>query len=228
MRYSQDHEFTSQSEHSPGPVKDSEELLRVISCPEHIKDGCVLATAVSLTDLRERGFSVDRLGHAIRTVIEQRISRQMANEREERQESTISKFRCGAVRELLNEGCGRACIVIDTALVGVREEWKSVTIHAFDPANSPAPPRLRASARGPLSDRTINRLARPMKQLPVANPRWIPMVPNAPAGHCKLGYHAVLTSSCECSIYCDAHARKIYMASLQPTLRLHEHLPSLR
>lgn len=116
MRYSQDDEFTSQSEHSPGPVKNSEELLRVIFYPEHIKDGCVLATAVSLTDLRERGFSVDRRGHVIKSVIEQKISRQIANKREERQESTISKFRCGAVRELLNESYGRACIVIDTAL----------------------------------------------------------------------------------------------------------------
>ncbi|MCI0562741.1 MAG: hypothetical protein MN733_30030 [Nitrososphaera sp.] len=43
----------------------------------------------------------------------------MANEnmREQRQESTISKFRCGAVRKLLNEDRSRACIVIDTALV---------------------------------------------------------------------------------------------------------------
>lgn len=117
MRYSEEHESTSQSQHSPGPVKDPEELLRVLFYPEHVKDGCVLQTAIPLKDLRERGFSVDRRAFAIRSVIEQRISRQMATEnmREERQENAISKFRCGAVRELLNEDGSRACIVIDTA-----------------------------------------------------------------------------------------------------------------
>lgn len=118
MRYSTDDESTSQSQHSPGPVKDSEELLRVLFYPEHVKDGLVLETAIPLEDLRERGFSVDRRGYAKRSAIEQRVSRQMANEkkREERQESTISKFRCGAVRKILNQDHGRACIVIDTAL----------------------------------------------------------------------------------------------------------------
>jgi hypothetical protein len=117
MRYSTDDESTSQSQHSPGPVKESEELLRVLFYPEHVKDGLVLETAIPLEDLRERGFGVDRRGRASRSVIEQRISRQMANEnkREERQESTISKMRCGAVRGVLNEDRGRACIVIDTA-----------------------------------------------------------------------------------------------------------------
>jgi hypothetical protein len=116
MRYSKDDEKASQSKHSPGIVKDAEELLRVIFYPEHVVNGNVIATAISLDDLSDRGFSIDRRTYASRSIIEQRINFQTEKMPEERQESTISKFRCGAVRKLRSEDRRRACIVVDTAL----------------------------------------------------------------------------------------------------------------
>lgn len=115
MRYTQEDEKNSHSEF--GIVKDEEYLLRVIYAPEHIKDGFVIESAISLEDLSTRGFSLDRELYKDDTLIEQRIVNHTQKRPDERQSSFISKFLCGNARgisdpEQTNE---RAFIVIDDA-----------------------------------------------------------------------------------------------------------------
>ena len=46
---------------SPGIVRNREILLREIFDPDHIRDGQLLERAISVNDLRNRGFSVHRI-----------------------------------------------------------------------------------------------------------------------------------------------------------------------
>ena len=115
MRYTQEDEKISHSEF--GVVKDDEYLLRVIYAPEHIVDGLVIETAISLDDLSTRGFSLDRKIYKDDALIEQRIVNQTQKSPEQRQSSSISEFLCVDARnisvpEQTNE---RAFIIIDDA-----------------------------------------------------------------------------------------------------------------
>lgn len=59
-------EKVSQSpDHSPGLVQCEEELARLVWYPGHINDdGRLNPDAISKTDLKKRGFSLNRLAHA--------------------------------------------------------------------------------------------------------------------------------------------------------------------
>jgi len=116
MPYTVEDEQRSQSEYSPGIVKDKEDLLRTVFNPEHMRDGEVIETAIPLEDLKSRGFSVDRKQYAQKNILQQRIEYQMGRLPEKRQSGLIVRLQCGAVRNLHDENGERAFIVIDTAL----------------------------------------------------------------------------------------------------------------
>ena len=114
MAYTVDDELHSQSEWSPGVVNNNEVLLRTVFEPEHVVDEMVIEAAIPLSDLRSRGFSVDRSEYANKSIIHGRINRQISQLPEKRHSGLISKFDCLSVRVLLDES-ERAFIVIDTA-----------------------------------------------------------------------------------------------------------------
>lgn len=86
------------------PVNDGEILLRTDFSPIHIQDGQLLAAAISSTDLKERGFSVDREHMVELATIDSRASEQMQKAPEDRQEAWIAPFQCGPVRADIYEG----------------------------------------------------------------------------------------------------------------------------
>lgn len=55
-------------------IPHEEWLLRLNFNPEHIVDGAVIPSAVSLTDLKSRGYSVDREKLVDLTVVSERAS----------------------------------------------------------------------------------------------------------------------------------------------------------
>lgn len=115
MRYTLEDEKNSHSEF--GVVKDEEYLLRVIFSPEHIVDGLVIESAISLEDLSIRGFSLDRETYKDDAVIQRRIVNQLEKNPDQRQSSFISKFRCGDARAISapDQAIERAFIIIDDA-----------------------------------------------------------------------------------------------------------------
>jgi hypothetical protein len=109
------HESVSQNSYSPGAVQDGEVLLRALFHPQHIVDGQLLAPAIPLTDLRMRGFSIERLNYTRRVKLEDIICQQMVKMPREREECTIARFLCTKVREIKDVYGDRAFLVIDTA-----------------------------------------------------------------------------------------------------------------
>ena len=55
---------------SPGIVEDDESILRSVFNPDHVKDGQVQPSAISLKDLQERGFSVNRTKYVTQEFVE--------------------------------------------------------------------------------------------------------------------------------------------------------------
>ena len=102
---------------SPGVVKDDERLLRALFNPDHVMDGKVLVTAISLTDLRYRGFSVHRMAHVspdlMQSLIDQFVSRQAAG-KQQRESEGVALLETRAVREI-SEDERQLFVVIDTA-----------------------------------------------------------------------------------------------------------------
>lgn len=102
---------------SPGVVKDCEFLLREIFNPEHIKDGNLQLTAISLKDLRLRGFSVHRMEYVpaerIKASIETRLSIKRNNEPWKNE--GVAKFQALKVRQIKLDD-QQLFVVIDTAL----------------------------------------------------------------------------------------------------------------
>jgi len=98
MRYTQEDEKISHS--TFGVVKDDEYLLRVLYAPEHLVDGLVIESAISLEDLSTRGFSLDRKTHKDDDLIEQRIVNQTQKNPSNRQSSAISEFLCVDARSI--------------------------------------------------------------------------------------------------------------------------------
>lgn len=86
------------------PVGDGEILLRTDFSPIHIRDGLLIAAAISREDLAKRGFSVDREHLADPTMIDARAAEQMEKAPDHRQEAWIASFECGAVRAETYEG----------------------------------------------------------------------------------------------------------------------------
>jgi hypothetical protein len=66
---------------SPGIVEDDELLLREMFNPEHVRDGKVIERAVSVDDLRIRGFSVHRMKHVNPAMIKAAIAIRLAKPR---------------------------------------------------------------------------------------------------------------------------------------------------
>ena len=102
---------------SPGVVADDEFLLRELFNPQHIDDdGQVLVTAISLKDLRQRGFSVNRIKYVspdfIKSSVKERLSRPR---REPWRYVGAAKFEARGIRQIQAQG-ERAFVVIDTAL----------------------------------------------------------------------------------------------------------------
>ena len=115
MRYTLEDETVSHSKF--GIVADDEYLLRVIYSPEHIINGSVIESAISLDDLSTRGFSLDREMYQDQSLITKRIEIQSQKKPAERQSSSIFRFKCGAARsiQIINQHDNRAFIVIDDA-----------------------------------------------------------------------------------------------------------------
>ena len=101
---------------SPGIVEDYERLLRALFNPDHIKDGKVLVTAISLKDIRHRGFSVHRLAHVsshlAQSLIDKFLSRPLAGQ--QRKFEGVASLETHAVREISEDG-KQVFVVIDTA-----------------------------------------------------------------------------------------------------------------
>lgn len=109
-------ETKRQSEFSPSPVKSEEDLLRLGYHPQDIDEkGKIAPKAITTEDLKERGFSVDRLEYCQKQLIENRAKNQSAKLPEKRQKSLISIFRCSSVRRIKKDDNERAFIILDTA-----------------------------------------------------------------------------------------------------------------
>ena len=85
------------------PLSDDEWLLRLYFSPEHIHNGEVVPTAISLSDLRERGFSLDRESIVNTEIIVTRAENQSVKKPENRAEPFLSRFECCPVRKLKHE-----------------------------------------------------------------------------------------------------------------------------
>lgn len=116
---------------SPGTVRDEEFLLRELFNPQHIVDGKLIESAISLQDLRQRGFSVHRMKHVradfIKASMEERLSRPRkgtpwTNE-------GVAKLTAQAVRQLRLDD-QQAFVVIDTA---VEDNPGHASIYAAEP-----------------------------------------------------------------------------------------------
>lgn len=100
--------------YSPGPVMDCERLLRVLYEPEHIKEGKIIPSSISLNDLKSRGFSIDRKKYVDVESLTKRISSQKKRFPEKRAICFSSRIPCEDIRNLKDNETGkRECVVID-------------------------------------------------------------------------------------------------------------------
>ena len=102
---------------SPGVVADDEWLLRSVFNPDHVKDGQIQPSAISLSDLRERGFSVNRLRYVTQEFVEDSISKFLARtfQGTARESEGVAWFEAHVVRDVRDDGT-QVFVVIDTAL----------------------------------------------------------------------------------------------------------------
>ncbi|MCT7953247.1 hypothetical protein NG798_25955 [Ancylothrix sp. C2] len=82
------------------PLTDEELLLRLHFSPEHICNGKVAATAISTSDLKQRGYSLDRKAFVEPQIIADRALTQGAKNPEKREKSYLSQFECGSIRDI--------------------------------------------------------------------------------------------------------------------------------
>ena len=101
---------------SPGLVMDEESLLREILNPDHVAKGEVQPTAISLTDLRERGFSIHRLEYVTRKFVEEAINEKLARtfQGRTRVSEGVAYFTARQIREIRNNDI-QVFVVVDTA-----------------------------------------------------------------------------------------------------------------
>ena len=101
---------------SPGPVRDEELLLREMLNPDHVVEGEVRPSAVSLRDLKERGFSVNRMDHVSQYFVERALDQRLSRPFEgvSRISEGVALFTAQAVREIRDNG-KQVFVVIDTA-----------------------------------------------------------------------------------------------------------------
>ncbi|MDN5450023.1 MAG: hypothetical protein L0G06_03925 [Enterobacterales bacterium] len=92
---------------------DDEKLIRLTFTPEHHDGNEFLNGAVSLEDLRDRGFSVDRQSVTTIETVSQRISAQTERKPEKRQDVLFSELECGALRSEIDEVSGVPIFSVD-------------------------------------------------------------------------------------------------------------------
>jgi hypothetical protein len=81
-------------------VPSDEWLLRLHFSPEHLSNGELIPTAISISDLKERGFSVDRESIVDPAVIEARAISQQQKVPEKRETPYLSRFECISIRRI--------------------------------------------------------------------------------------------------------------------------------
>ncbi|WP_060514746.1 hypothetical protein [Pseudomonas sp. NBRC 111132] len=81
------------------PLSDDESLVRAFFCPEHHDGQAFLATAVSLDDLKDRGFSVDRPTLTPLSVLTHRVDNQRAKNPEQREFPKYSQLFYSKLKE---------------------------------------------------------------------------------------------------------------------------------
>ena len=102
---------------SPGIVKNDEQLIRALINPDHIENGELLPRAISLTDLRKRGFSVHRLAYVSSEIVQRSIDQILSKpfEGRRRESQGVAVLQTRDVRDLKDDD-RQAFVVIDTAL----------------------------------------------------------------------------------------------------------------
>lgn len=86
------------------PVNDEEWLLRLHFSPEHFLNGELVPSAISTSDLGERGLSIDRECLIDPEIIKKRASDQSAKLPESRISPYLSRFQCESVRLIQYNG----------------------------------------------------------------------------------------------------------------------------
>ena len=93
-----------------------ERVLRALFNPDHVKDGKVLAAAISLTDLCCKGFSVQRMAYVspelVQNLIDQFLSR--LRDRQPRKFEGVARLETRIVRDIFEDD-KQVFVVIDTA-----------------------------------------------------------------------------------------------------------------
>ena len=126
-----DESVSAAPDFSPGIVNDDERLLRALFNPEHVKDGQVIARAIPVRDLRERGFSVHRLEHVSPDFVQCSISQTLSRPRKGGTwtDEGVAVFLTSCIRALQLDG-ERAFVVIDT---GLADNPGHASIYAAEP-----------------------------------------------------------------------------------------------
>lgn len=106
-------ELVGQTEHSPGPVACEERLRRLCFCPTDIDEkGALKREAISVTDLSERGWSLQREqffgSECLATFVAARVARG------HRHVGDLF-FLCGDARRLLDQSGARMVEIVDCA-----------------------------------------------------------------------------------------------------------------
>jgi len=148
--YSLESEKETQSNFSPHIVKNEEKLLRLVYAPEHVVGGNVIETAISLDDLKCRGLSLDRLAFANKEIILARITVQMKNCPDKREEASLSKFTCSDIRNIKNDS--QVFLIIDDA-VKENKAHAAIFINKESGTGKSALRRARATLIAYLQDR---------------------------------------------------------------------------
>lgn len=116
-------EKTQQSQYAPGPVDSDENILRLIFYPDHIDNGQLKPEAISRTDLRARGFSVQRRKFLRKSNYIQLRDNFLA--RDGRKLEGVSDVLCSEIRSVRNPAEDRIFKVVDAA------DNESETAHAL-------------------------------------------------------------------------------------------------
>lgn len=122
---------------SPGVVVDSELLLREIFEPYHVQRGVLKKTAISLTELRETGFSVHRKKHVEFKFVRNSISARLSRPRKgiTWKIEGIAEILAWDVRKIIDSDHKSLFVVIDTAL---EEHPGHASIYAAHPEKGEA------------------------------------------------------------------------------------------
>lgn len=112
-------EAESVSDHSPGPVKGEELLLRTLYSPIHINPTTGDVNPIYFRDAANRGLSVNRKMHIdeaeLRVRIEGKIARDRDADKKRDDFFRVLTARCDAVKGILEDGKRLFC-VYDTAM----------------------------------------------------------------------------------------------------------------